>query len=657
MGSNSECFALKWKEFHTSVANCFSDLRTEEDFLDVTVAIDQEHQLPAHKVILSASSPYFREILKRNPAQHPVLVMPPHVRFTDLSAILDFIYQGEVKVPSAELNEFIDLAKMLKIRGLTEEFETFDNRKMKAQPRLPPGTQMRKRPGGPTPPHQPSPSPQTKRPRNVMMPPNKFMGGPSIPPGPPTNFDTPEEGEGIDEEDVHEVDDEDSNDLYGDYEESYENQEYPMDQPPHPAAPPPPPPQGGSQPGTSAAGLTLTGLVCPTCHQMCYGVPALKEHMTKVHGIPGESSSSTPNKPGDELNQKKFACQICDKPFKAAKNVQAHIKRVHKVEAGQSAEPDGSGEAGSSMDPQHPPEMPSPGKKKGRPKKSEQLFKQQLQQQQGQQGPPGPQQQHHPQGPQQQQHQVPQQQQREQQGNMSNRPIGQVPPAPRTPHDMKDMPEQAPRPPVQQDRGASPMMARPRPTGMMSPQTGPGPAPPPKRPMGIMGPGMRPRGPMPQQFQPGFHPQQGGPMDIRKLGMKLGGAISITSSEPGGSGGPQPSIRRPAPSTSRVHASSPKNDPLATSVSRPPSIPSSRSGSMSHEAPPVEVKEEPMDDIYDEGEEEMHEEYEDEGEAFGEEEEDEDEDQDYGQGSMGDMYGSDAPYDDDVDHEGGAYQQ
>ena len=115
------------------------------------------------------------------------------------------------------------------------------------------------------------------------------------------------------------------------------------------------------------------------------------------------------------------------------------------------------------------------------------------------------------------------------------------------------------------------------------------------------------------------------------------------------------------PSTSRNMgghhhaASSPKNDPLANTGnpggSRPPSMPPQRAQD------PVEVKQEPMDDIY---EEDMPEDYEGEEEEgdFGEEEEDGEDDQDFGQGSMEGMEPGYAPYDDEVEHDNGAgYQQ
>ena len=55
---------------------------------------------------------------------------------------------------------------------------------------------------------------------------------------------------------------------------------------------------------------------------------------------------------------------------------------------------------------------------------------------------------------------------------------------------------------------------------------------------------------------------------------------------------------------------------------------------------------EPMDDMYEEGE-DMQDDYED----FGEEEEEE---EDYDGQDEG-MYGGEAPYDEDVDHDGGGY--
>ena len=58
MGS-SEKFCLRWNDFATNVSGTFRELREEEDFFDITLACEDD-QIKAHKVILSACSPFFR---------------------------------------------------------------------------------------------------------------------------------------------------------------------------------------------------------------------------------------------------------------------------------------------------------------------------------------------------------------------------------------------------------------------------------------------------------------------------------------------------------------------------------------------------------------------------------------------------------------------
>merc|ERR1712202_55982 len=73
----------------------------------------------AHKVILSACSPFFRQILKRNRHQHPLLYLKG-VKYTDLQSVLNFMYHGEVNVAQDELNSFLTVAEDLRVKGLTQ---------------------------------------------------------------------------------------------------------------------------------------------------------------------------------------------------------------------------------------------------------------------------------------------------------------------------------------------------------------------------------------------------------------------------------------------------------------------------------------------------------------------------------------------------------
>lgn len=56
-------YSLRWNDFHSSILSSFRHLRDEEDFVDVTLACDSR-SFTAHKVVLSACSPYFRRLLK-----------------------------------------------------------------------------------------------------------------------------------------------------------------------------------------------------------------------------------------------------------------------------------------------------------------------------------------------------------------------------------------------------------------------------------------------------------------------------------------------------------------------------------------------------------------------------------------------------------------
>ena len=71
----SEKFCLKWNDFETNISIAFRDLRDNKDFFNVTLCCDDDSQVDAHKTILSACSPFFRSVLKRNPHQHPLLYL------------------------------------------------------------------------------------------------------------------------------------------------------------------------------------------------------------------------------------------------------------------------------------------------------------------------------------------------------------------------------------------------------------------------------------------------------------------------------------------------------------------------------------------------------------------------------------------------------
>jgi len=110
-------FCLKWNDFQENVQAAFSDLRGDLDYADVTLACE-DHTIEAHKVILSACSPFFRGILKKNKHPHPLIYMRG-LNPRDLTAVLDFIYHGEVNIAQEHLDGFLALAEEMQLKGLT----------------------------------------------------------------------------------------------------------------------------------------------------------------------------------------------------------------------------------------------------------------------------------------------------------------------------------------------------------------------------------------------------------------------------------------------------------------------------------------------------------------------------------------------------------
>jgi len=122
MGS-TEKFCLRWNDFEANISSAFRDLKEEKDFSDVTL-VCADQQVEAHKVILAACSPFFKNILGKVKHNHPLIYMKG-VKFSDLEAVLSFIYHGEVNVAETDLQNFLLIAEELELKGLTRGKNSF----------------------------------------------------------------------------------------------------------------------------------------------------------------------------------------------------------------------------------------------------------------------------------------------------------------------------------------------------------------------------------------------------------------------------------------------------------------------------------------------------------------------------------------------------
>ena len=112
---NNKSFNFAWKTFQTHIAQSLQDLVTEGNFADVTLVSDEQIQIPAHKIVLSACSPVLKNLLLNNPHSHPLLYIRG-VKQQELQSILQFMYLGEATINIDHINEFMEIAKDLKLK-------------------------------------------------------------------------------------------------------------------------------------------------------------------------------------------------------------------------------------------------------------------------------------------------------------------------------------------------------------------------------------------------------------------------------------------------------------------------------------------------------------------------------------------------------------
>ena len=123
---NSEKFCLKWNDFRENVNGAFESLRKDTYFTDVTLACEDGHQVEAHKVILAASSPFFQNVLQQNKHPHPLIYMRG-MNSNSLISIVNFLYFGEINIYHENLDDFLNIAEELNLKGMTGGGETTNN--------------------------------------------------------------------------------------------------------------------------------------------------------------------------------------------------------------------------------------------------------------------------------------------------------------------------------------------------------------------------------------------------------------------------------------------------------------------------------------------------------------------------------------------------
>jgi len=292
----NEKFCLKWNEFESNVSTAFRELRDDKDFFDVTLACDG-NQLEAHKVILSACSPFFRGVLKRNPHAHPLLYLKG-IKYEDVLAVLNFMYHGEVNIAQDELNSFLAVAEDLQVKGLTQgnkdspnTSDSLPSKRSHSQDHIRPPKHVQRPPPPPRPSYDPPPQPQQPQQTNAMEV-SEVSNNIKTEPHQPIVLDLAEEDQGAVEE-------------YGDEEEyQYGGQDYHYQEEMGQALV-----EGGAADQTWGPLDSSLQYPCEYCDKIFRAKNSYYNHVNKHKG--------------------KTFCSICNKHLSTVSNLKAHMAQRH----------------------------------------------------------------------------------------------------------------------------------------------------------------------------------------------------------------------------------------------------------------------------------------------------------------------------------------
>ena len=115
-------YSFDWQSFPAHVSSVLSDLFLSRSSTDLTLLCQDQVQVKTHRFLLSASSPFFREVLLTN---CPVIYLRG-VESQDMESLLEYLYRGRTTVPVDRVDQVLAVARDLQLVSLGDT-RTEDN--------------------------------------------------------------------------------------------------------------------------------------------------------------------------------------------------------------------------------------------------------------------------------------------------------------------------------------------------------------------------------------------------------------------------------------------------------------------------------------------------------------------------------------------------
>ena len=126
---SDKTFLLNNSDFLKTQAGYYNELLASQEMSDVTLACD-DYEIGAHKTILSASSLFFREVIRKSKHASPYIYLKG-INKEILDSLLKFMYVGEATTSSENIDKLIDVGNELQIIGIIEKPQSITTKNSK----------------------------------------------------------------------------------------------------------------------------------------------------------------------------------------------------------------------------------------------------------------------------------------------------------------------------------------------------------------------------------------------------------------------------------------------------------------------------------------------------------------------------------------------
>ena len=113
-------FDVVWSSYSDHVTSMLQDIIASNEFTDVTLVCTDKVKIQAHKIILSAGSQFFNNILKDAGELKPIIYLKG-IHSSEMKNLLEFIYTGETSFAQHLTNSFLSAANELEIKAFSND--------------------------------------------------------------------------------------------------------------------------------------------------------------------------------------------------------------------------------------------------------------------------------------------------------------------------------------------------------------------------------------------------------------------------------------------------------------------------------------------------------------------------------------------------------